>query len=52
MESILTKISQDNSTWVDLPIPSEYSLSYEDLDDQSYRSVVNGNLIRKRISPR
>ena len=52
MEQVLFQISQDNITWADIPIPSEYGLSYEDLDDESYRSKLTGNLIRRRISPR
>ena len=52
MEQILMQVSQDGTNWEDVSIPSEYSVSWEDLDDQSYRSVVNGNLIRKRITPR
>jgi len=52
MESILIKTSQNNSTWVDLPIASSYSISYEDLDDDSFRSKLTGNLVRRRISPR
>lgn len=52
MESVLIKTSQNNSTWVDLPIASRYSISYEDLDDDSFRSKLTGNLIRRRISPR
>lgn len=52
MESILIKTSQNNSTWVDLPTASSYSISYEDLDDDSFRSKLTGNLVRRRISPR
>lgn len=53
MESILMKISQNGtSNWKDVSMPSDYSVSWEDLDDSSYRSVVNGNLIRQRITPR
>lgn len=29
----------------DMPIPSTYDIEYEDLDDSTYRSKVNGNLI-------
>lgn len=52
MESILIKTSQDGSTWSNLQTPSTFKLNYEDLDNESYRSVVNGNLIRSRIKPR
>lgn len=30
--------------------PSSYKIDYEDLDSNSYRSITNGNLIRKRLS--
>jgi len=29
----------------DMPIPSTYDIEYEDLDDNTYRSKVSGNLI-------
>lgn len=50
MESILIQTSQNGTTWTDLPIASEYSLSYEDLDDDSFRSKLTGNLVRRRIT--
>ena len=39
----------ENNNWVDLPEPSEYSVNSEDLDVDSYRSVVNGNLVRNKL---
>ena len=39
----------ENGVWVDLPEPSEYSVNSEDLDVDSYRSVVNGNLVRNKL---
>lgn len=39
----------ENGAWVDLPTPSEYSVNSEDLDVDSYRSVVNGNLVRNKL---
>ena len=39
----------ENGVWVDLPTPSEYSVNSEDLDVDSYRSVVNGNLVRNKL---
>lgn len=50
MEDILMRISQDGTTWEDVAIPSSYTVSYNDLDDDSFRSSLTGNLIRKRIS--
>lgn len=36
---------------VEMPTPSSVKYSFEDLDNESYRSVMNGSLIRDRISP-
>lgn len=33
-----------------MPTPSDYKIEWEDLDNNSYRSVTNGNLIRSRLS--
>lgn len=52
MEDILIQTSLNNTTWTDLKIASRYSISYEDLDDDSFRSKLTGNLVRRRISPR
>lgn len=46
------KTSTDNSTWVNMKTPSTYKIDWEDLDLDSYRSVVNGNLIRNVLSRR
>lgn len=35
-----------------MPSPSSYKISWEDLDNDSYRSVTNGNLIRNVIKRR
>lgn len=39
----------ENNAWVDMPDPSELKINTEDLDVDSYRSVVNGNLIRNKL---
>lgn len=39
----------ENNNWVDLPEPSEYSVNSEDLDVDSYRSVINGSLVRNKL---
>lgn len=39
----------ENSNWVEMPDPSSLSVNSEDLDVDSYRSVVNGNLIRNKL---
>lgn len=41
---------KNGSNWLDLPVPSALSFSYEDVDNDSYRSVITGNLIRRPIS--
>ena len=35
-----------NGDWVDMPSPSAYKIEWEDLDKNSYRSTINGNLFR------
>ena len=35
-----------------MPSPSSYKINWEDLDNDSYRSVTNGNLIRNIIKRR
>lgn len=39
----------ENNAWVDMPDPSGLQINTEDLDVDSYRSVVNGNLIRNKL---
>lgn len=39
-----------NGSYVDMITPSSYKIDWEDVDSNSYRSVVNGNLIRSRIA--
>lgn len=36
--------------YITMKTPSAYKISWEDLDKNSYRSVTNGNLIRKIVS--
>ncbi len=35
-----------------MPSPSTYKINWEDLDNDSYRSVTNGNLVRNVIKRR
>jgi len=45
------EFSTDNTTWVtNLPQPASLSYDAEDLDSDSYRSVANGNIVRKVVS--
>lgn len=39
-----------NGSYQRMKTPSTYDIEWEDLDSNSYRSIVNGNLIRKRLS--
>ena len=52
LATMLWQTSANNSTWVDMKTPSAYKINWEDLDLDSYRSVVNGNLIRNVLSRR
>ena len=42
--------SQDGINWKLMKSPSEYNLDWEDLDNNSYRSVTTGNLNRDVIN--
>lgn len=50
--SLIWYTSTDNSNWTLMKTPSSYKLNWEDLDNDSYRSVTNGNLIRNVIKRR
>jgi len=50
--SLIWYTSTDNSTWTLMKSPSTYKINWEDLDNDSYRSVINGNLIRNVIKRR
>lgn len=39
-----------NGSYVDMLTPSDYDIEWEDVDNNSYRSVVNANLIRSRLA--
>ena len=47
-------MSLDKVIWnvngVEIPTPSGVKYDFEDLDNQSYRSVIDGSLIRDRIA--
>ena len=44
--------SQDGSNWQAMKSPATYKIEWEDLDNESYRSVVTGDLIRDVIKRR
>ena len=52
LSTMLWQISNDNVNWVDMKTPSKYKVDWEDLDLDSYRSVITGNLIRNVIARR
>lgn len=46
---MLWKVKVGN-TFVDMPEPSSYQIDGEDVDTDSYRSVINHNMIRTNIT--
>lgn len=44
-----TKASSDSS-YIQRKTPSKYKIDWEDLDNKSYRSIANGNLIDNVVS--
>lgn len=42
--------SSKSGAYVDMKTPSSYKIDYEDLDSKTYRNVVNGNMVRRRLS--
>ena len=43
------KTPTSSGSYVDMITPSSYKIDWEDIDSNSYRSVTNGNLIRRRL---
>ena len=39
-----------SGAYVDMKTPSSYKIDYEDLDSKTYRNIVNGNMVRRRLS--
>lgn len=50
--SLIWYTSTNGTSWTQMKSPSSYKISWEDLDNDSYRSVTNGNLIRNVIKRR
>lgn len=50
--SLIWYTSSDGSNWTLMKSPTTYKINWEDLDNDSYRSVTNGNLIRNVIKRR
>lgn len=54
-EGLIIFVNSSNSwsgTEYQLPDPSSYSIDWEDLDLDSYRSVINGDLNRNVLNRR
>lgn len=47
---MLWQVKNADGVYQDMITPSSYKIDYEDLDSNSYRSITNGNLIRKRLT--
>ena len=50
--SLIWYTSTDESSWTLMKSPTSYKISFEDLDNDSYRSCTNGNLVRNVIKRR
>ena len=50
--SLIWYTSANNSSWTQRKSPTSYKINWEDLDNDSYRSVTNGNLVRNVIKRR
>ena len=50
--SMIWYTSTDGTDWTLMKSPSTYKINWEDLDKDSYRSVITGNLIRDVIARR
>lgn len=50
--SLIWYTSTDKTNWTLMKSPSTYKINWEDLDSDSYRSVVNGNLVRNVVKRR
>ena len=50
--SLIWYTSTDGENFTQMKSPSTYKINWEDLDNDSYRSVTNGNLIRNVIKRR
>ena len=52
LSTMLWQTSTNGTSWTDMKTPSTYKVDMEDLDVDSYRSVMTGNLIRTVIARR
>ena len=52
VSTLLWQTSTNQTTWTDMKTPSTYKIDMEDLDVDSYRSIMTGNLIRTVIARR
>ena len=50
--SLIWYTSTNETNWTLMKSPTTYKLNFEDLDNDSYRSCTNGNLVRNVIKRR
>jgi len=50
--SLIWYTSTNESNWTLMKSPTSYKINFEDLDNDSYRSCTNGNLVRNVIKRR
>ena len=41
---------KQGGSWVAMPTPASYTIEANDLDDESYRNVKNGSVVRQLVS--
>lgn len=41
---------KSGNNYIDMPTPASYSIESNDLDDESYRNVTNGSVVRQLVS--
>lgn len=52
MSEVIWQTSSDGSNWTTRPTPDEFDIDWEDLDKDSFRSVLTGDLNRTVIKRR
>lgn len=50
--SVIWQTSSNGSNWTTMPTPDQMDIDWEDLDKDSYRSVITGDLNREVIKRR
>lgn len=52
MSAVIWQTSHNGSNWTDMPTPNKFDIDWEDLDKDSFRSVMTGDLNRTVIRRR